>query len=79
MIFNITRKEVERLCKADPRFKVICPRCGNKLDKYPALSRYADVDICSDCGVAEAIESIKIKQRDGFLDWDLGRSVNKEK
>lgn len=75
MEFIITKTEVERLCKADERFRTICPRCGKTMDKYPALSRFANVDICSDCGVDEAFESIILKGelREGFNDWKLGR------
>lgn len=74
MAFLITKTEVERLCKGDKRFTEVCPRCGKKLGKYPALSRYANVDICSDCGVDEAFETMSgIIVRDGFNDWRLGR------
>lgn len=73
MAFTITKVEVERLCSQDSRFKTICPRCGRELGNYPALSRYANVDICSECGTAEAFESMLTKKRTSFNDWKLGR------
>ena len=35
-----------------------CPRCGKPLDSFErhALSRYADVIVCDECGQAEALE-----------------------
>ena len=35
-----------------------CPRCGKPLDSFErhALSRRANITICDDCGVAEALE-----------------------
>lgn len=45
----------------------LCPRCGirNLPATYPgALSRVAEVEICSDCGTIEAIEQ-----------WTLGSTV----
>ena len=34
-----------------------CPRCKKKFSGYPALSRVDnETEICSDCGVEEAIE-----------------------
>ena len=32
-----------------------CP-CGNELPEEPALSRYADVPLCCECGIGEALE-----------------------
>ena len=31
-----------------------CPRCGNRYEGYPALSRRFVVDICPECGADEA-------------------------
>lgn len=75
MAFNITKTEVERLCKTDGRFKTICPRCGKEIEGYPALSRYVDVEICSECGTAEALECLLLNgnSRVDFSDWKLGR------
>lgn len=73
MAFAITREMAENLCKAE-KFKTICPRCGGKMSQYPALSRYADIDICSDCGTQEAFESLQgVMVRTDFKDWKLGR------
>jgi len=38
----------------------LCPGCGSALSKYPALSRDDNkTNICSDCGVREALEDYK--------------------
>ena len=52
------KKTIECICKTNIRCKSICPRCGKATmdpNGYNALSRYADVMICSDCGTAEAM------------------------
>ena len=33
----------------------VCPRCGVEYADYPALSRYANAQICPDCGQDEAL------------------------
>ena len=39
----------------------ICPKCGKSYTGYPALSRIDDeTEICADCGILEALESIGI-------------------
>jgi len=51
------REVIEKIVKADEKNVCVCPRCGNLMREKQvenALSRYADVYICSDCGVAEA-------------------------
>ena len=36
-----------------------CPRCGNNIIGYPAVSRYDNTtEICSDCGTDEALENM---------------------
>ena len=47
---------------ADKDYKLKCPRCGGSLWKegsafgyYPALSRLADVMVCSECGAQEGL------------------------
>ena len=37
-----------------------CPRCGGKMALRNAISRYADLDICPDCGTRQALESIGV-------------------
>ena len=40
----------------EPYNKEKCPRCKRKYRGYPALSRRDnETEICSDCGVAEAL------------------------
>lgn len=37
----------------------ICPKCGKKYTDYPAISRRDNkTEICSDCGLAEALEDM---------------------
>lgn len=39
----------------------VCPRCGAVYHEHPALSREDnETQICPDCGVREALESIGI-------------------
>ena len=51
---GVTKETLENLVNSDDRWKKICPRCGYPIVGYPALSRYTDVNICSDCGTSEA-------------------------
>ena len=49
-----------------------CLRCGRKMKKHMidnALSRYADIYICSDCGIDEAIRDTK-KDPKPLLHWN---------
>ena len=40
----------------------ICPRCGKTFTAPPAISRADDrTEICPDCGIREALETIGIK------------------
>lgn len=42
-----------------PIHEAICPKCGRIYNEPPALSREEGVgDICPDCGIREALESI---------------------
>ena len=48
-------KENERLKER------VCPKCGKTYTRYPALSRVDnETEICPDCGILEALESIGI-------------------
>ncbi len=51
----------------------ICPRCGRS-DMNPvaiknALSRRIDIYICSECGMAEALEDVGMLRMKGLNDW----------
>ena len=73
-MFTITRRGVENEVKRDRRYEYECPRCGKLLRQYPALSRYADVKICSACGTEEAlIDWVNKDYEEDFLSWNLGR------
>jgi len=54
--------KIENLVEKDTIYKdFICPRCGSfGVDlKRGALSRYADVHICSACGTKEALDDLR--------------------
>lgn len=46
----------ETFTVSDDNPKSYCVGCGHALPEYPALSRYNHGDICSDCGVREALQ-----------------------
>lgn len=37
---------------------MICPRCGSSFSGFPAVSRYSDAEICTDCGTDEAMRGL---------------------
>jgi len=54
-----------------------CPRCKELRDMtHSALSRRADIKICSSCGTREAIEDMM--KREPYLKWLEGRVENVE-
>lgn len=49
----------------------VCPKCGKTYTRYPALSRVDnETEICPDCGILEALESIGIgtEEREQILE-----------
>ena len=48
-----------------------CPRCGKPLDTFErhALSRRANITICDDCGLREALEDAGFVPRLPLSDW----------
>jgi predicted RNA-binding Zn-ribbon protein involved in translation (DUF1610 family) len=52
-----------------------CPRCGYDRMREPvatnALSRYASVYICPECGIDEAIRDMAGKSPLPFLEWGM--------
>ncbi len=56
---ELARRLLDLKARQDAGDKMLCPRCGYDNMKEPilhnALSRYADVLICTDCGVTEAM------------------------
>lgn len=45
------------MASTEKRESKICPRCNREYSGYPALSRVDNkTEICSECGVAEAME-----------------------
>lgn len=45
--------------------EAVCPRCGRPYRGYPALSRIDNrTEICPDCGVREALETLGISERE---------------
>ena len=60
------------------RKKHICPKCGNIIKNYPALSRRNNqTEICSNCGTLEAIEDfIKFQKKELKGGFRNGRKRN---
>ena len=59
-----------------------CLRCGNTLAEklaYNSLSRYADVYVCSDCGLDEAIKEFLPDNGHplNFKEWNIFKSLTK--
>ena len=51
--------------KTEERTKAVCPRCGGVYYDRPALSRKDnETQICPDCGVREALESIGVSEEE---------------
>jgi hypothetical protein len=48
-----------------------CPRCGKVLDTFErhAVSRYADLTVCDECGTEEALECAGLKERKPLTTW----------
>ena len=48
-----------------------CPRCGRVLESFSrhALSRYADLTVCDECGTDEALECAGLNGRKPLTDW----------
>lgn len=45
----------------------ICPKCHRKYNGYPAISRRDnETEICSDCGVTEALEDMIKLSKGGY-------------
>ena len=55
---DMDRKLLDLKAKQQAESEMVCPRCGQNKLKSPlthnALSRYADLYICSECGMTEA-------------------------
>lgn len=47
----------------------VCPRCAMRYTEHPAISRYADVEICPNCGLDEAIRGFLGMPPISFDDW----------
>ncbi len=55
----------------------ICPVCGREYDEYPAISRRDNkIEICPECGIAEALEDFfNFMANEGKDVQDLGSSI----
>ena len=47
----------------------VCPRCGHGFEGFPALSRLADAETCSDCGLDEGMRAFLGIPPMRFEDW----------
>lgn len=69
-------KEDCHLYEIGAKISRICLRCGKTMDHrllHNSLSRYADIYICNDCGMDEAMQDI-IKNPLPLLRWDAVRT-----
>ena len=58
--------------KCQPEENATCPRCGSAiagLTSRQALSRNADIMICSRCGMEEALEAAGLRKKIPLIDW----------
>ena len=64
---RVVLKKGERMSKQNK-----CPRCDSVMEEYPALSRRDnETDICSDCGMLEALEDYTKQTYDGKIYWEV--------
>ena len=42
----------------------ICPKCGQSYTEAPAISRVDDTQICPDCGIREALETLGVSKEE---------------
>ena len=65
---------LERFARVQRKAHFACPRCGawamDEDSMRNALSRYADVQICNNCGTDEALRAF-INQPLPLLKWSL--------
>ena len=56
---EIARRLLDLKARQDAGEQMICPRCGRNILKAPlthnALSRHADLYVCDECGMTEAM------------------------
>lgn len=77
IIEDYGRKQKENGC-------TICPRCGRMHRMYKesvknALSRRADVYICSQCGMDEAVRDMIGVEPCPFAEWDIVKKLKRER
>ena len=60
---ELTKRLLHLKARQDAGEQMLCPRCGRNTIKAPlahnALSRYADLYVCDDCGQAKAMLDMK--------------------
>ena len=76
---HLTKEDIEKALERQRDGAFRCPRCGRDTMKPKlhtnALSRRADVYICDECGMSEAIEDIPGNFKTPFEYWALGRKL----
>ncbi len=58
--------------KRQPEQDARCPRCGEEMrgpSARQALSRWADIMVCSSCGREEALEQAGLKEMKPLMQW----------
>lgn len=77
LIESLMPLQSEGQCSSFP-----CPRCGRENMREPAvrnaISRYASVYICSDCGMEEALMDFTGKPPLPFAQWGMVRGFSEE-
>lgn len=76
---HLTKEDIEKALERQRDGAFRCPRCGRETMKPKlhtnALSRRADVYICDECGMSEAIEDIPGNFKTPFEFWAIGRTL----
>jgi predicted RNA-binding Zn-ribbon protein involved in translation (DUF1610 family) len=76
----MSRKAKRRIHPPSPRTGPQCPACGilnlRADEAHNSSSRYANIWICSDCGIGEALQGFFWKERCYSL--NLGSQIKKE-
>lgn len=75
----IKKDTLENLVKNSKSYtdEKLCPRCGRKMRKEwveNSFSRYADVYICSECGLDEAVRDFNKKVL-SFSEWKIVKNI----
>ena len=74
VMYGLRKHLIEELVIDSKKWSKHCPRCGKVCDSLKALSRYANVAVCDDCGLTEALNAMTGIITD-FTDWAIYETV----